>query len=158
MALLSDTLTQILIPVASLIGIAFALFQWLAVSRISVSASSPSSAAPPNPEFGRLLDDDGDDDDDDDDEEHGDLDDEEGSGRSREIIAKCAEIQEAISLGKWKSIVVHSISRNMENFSLQFFCPPARSSCLVFLLILPYPGLFPTCIVLFLPRTLLNLV
>ena len=71
MTILSETLTQILIPVAAVIGIVFALIQWITVSRISVSASSSTATK----KYGRLL------------EEE-----EEGTADDKEIVTKCAEI------------------------------------------------------------------
>ncbi|KAH0994374.1 hypothetical protein GBA52_018238 [Prunus armeniaca] len=39
MGLLSEGLTQLLIPLAALVGLAFALLQWFLVSRVKVSGS-----------------------------------------------------------------------------------------------------------------------
>ena len=79
MTILSELLTQILIPAAAVVGIAFALFQWFIVSRISVSASSSKSRSSDNGRDDYLL--------------------EDASHDERELVTKCAEIQEAISLG-----------------------------------------------------------
>jgi inorganic pyrophosphatase len=89
MTILSELLTQILIPVAAVVGIAFALLQWLIVSRISVSPSASAKPASSSSDNGRgdyLL--------------------EDPSHDDREVVAKCAEIQEAISLGTLLSLCV----------------------------------------------------
>lgn len=75
--LLSEMLTEILIPVAAVIGIGFALLQWLLVSQVKVKPSTAS-----NGYNDRLL-------------EEGD---EEGID-GRQAVMKCAEIQNAISEG-----------------------------------------------------------
>lgn len=78
MTLLSSTLTEILIPVAAVIGIAFALVQWYIVSFVSVSSSDFKSSDNGHDEY--LLD-------------------REEGPDGAEAVAKCAEIQEAISVG-----------------------------------------------------------
>lgn len=79
MTLLTTTWTEILIPIAAVIGIAFALLQWYFVSSISVSPAKSSSGSEDY-----LL--------------------EEGPDGPDAVI-KCAEIQEAISVGKLTSSV-----------------------------------------------------
>lgn len=79
MALLSEGLTQVVIPVSALIGIGFALIQWLLVSKVKVSNDSSS-----NGYAERLIE-----------EEEA----EEGVD-NLEVSIKCAEIQNAISVGK----------------------------------------------------------
>nr|WRQ20302.1 pyrophosphate-energized vacuolar membrane proton pump 1 [Citrullus colocynthis] len=74
---LSEGLTQLLIPAAALLGIGFALLQWLLVSRVKVS-SYPDDESQEN----NLI-------------EGGQ---EEGID-DVEVVAKCAEIQKAISVG-----------------------------------------------------------
>ncbi|XP_021898896.1 pyrophosphate-energized vacuolar membrane proton pump 1-like [Carica papaya] len=78
MALLSEALTQILIPAAALLGIGFALLQWFLVSRVKVSVDSNSV----NNGFSDRL-----------------IEDEEEGNDSLEVSIKCAEIQTAISVG-----------------------------------------------------------
>lgn len=75
---LSEGLTQLLIPAAALLGIGFALLQWLLVSRVKVS-SYPDDESQEN----NLI-------------EGGQ---EEGID-DVEVLAKCAEIQKAISVGE----------------------------------------------------------
>lgn len=79
MALLSEALTQILIPAAALLGIGFALLQWFLVSRVKVSVDSNSV----NNGFSDRL-----------------IEDEEEGNDSLEVSIKCAEIQTAISVGQ----------------------------------------------------------
>jgi inorganic pyrophosphatase len=75
MALLSEALTQTLIPAAALIGIGFALFQWFLVSRVRVS----------NDEYG-----------------YNDslIENEEEGVDDFDAVIKCSEIQSAISVGE----------------------------------------------------------
>ena len=69
-ALLSESVTGILIPVAAVIGIGFALLQWVLVSRVKVG-------------LGEFLLDEADED----------------GGDARNTVPKYAEIQNAIPLG-----------------------------------------------------------
>lgn len=75
MALLTTAWTEVLIPLAAIIGIAFALGQWYLVSFISVS---PSKSVDNGSDVSLL---------------------EEGGPDGDDAVIKCAEIQEAISLG-----------------------------------------------------------
>ncbi|KAK2974902.1 hypothetical protein RJ640_013758 [Escallonia rubra] len=79
MGLMSESLTQILIPVAALVGIGFSLVQWFLVSKVKVS----SGIGLENGYKDRLIEED---------------EQEEGID-SDEAVAKCAEIQNAISVG-----------------------------------------------------------
>nr|XP_025618928.1 pyrophosphate-energized vacuolar membrane proton pump isoform X2 [Arachis hypogaea] len=79
---LSEGLTQVLIPVAALIGIGFALLQWFLVSKVRVSAVADYNGRD-NGHKSSLL---------------GDAELETGV-RVPEVTAKCAEIQHAISVG-----------------------------------------------------------
>ncbi|KAK7278004.1 hypothetical protein RJT34_23025 [Clitoria ternatea] len=81
MGLLSEGLTQILIPVAALIGIGFSLLQWLLVSRVRVSAADHTDAD--SGYHKNLL---------------GDAELENGV-QGLEVTIKCTEIQHAISVG-----------------------------------------------------------
>ncbi|KAG2694662.1 hypothetical protein I3843_08G151600 [Carya illinoinensis] len=78
MGVLSEGLTQVLIPVAALIGLGFALLQWYLVSKVRVSGHSGGHKSYKD----SLI--------------EGDF--EEGVD-SLEVSAKCAEIQNAISVG-----------------------------------------------------------
>jgi hypothetical protein len=77
-----DQITELCIPIAAAVGIAFALLQWYLVSFVSISASRSSAAKSDgnNGHGGYLL-------------EEG------GSDAASETVLKCAEIQEAIALG-----------------------------------------------------------
>lgn len=80
-ALLSETLSEILIPVAAVIGIGFSLLQWLLVSRVKVGPEKASSRN--NGVYNEFL-----------------LDEADEDGTDvRNAVPKCAEIQNAISLG-----------------------------------------------------------
>nr|6AFT_A Chain A, Pyrophosphate-energized vacuolar membrane proton pump [Vigna radiata var. radiata]6AFT_B Chain B, Pyrophosphate-energized vacuolar membrane proton pump [Vigna radiata var. radiata] len=81
-AILPDLGTEILIPVCAVIGIAFALFQWLLVSKVKLSAvrdASPNAAAKNG--YNDYL-----------------IEEEEGIN-DHNVVVKCAEIQNAISEG-----------------------------------------------------------
>ncbi|CAN6349776.1 unnamed protein product [Urochloa humidicola] len=96
MAVLGTAAVEVFIPLASLIGIAFAVFQWYVVARVPVTthgkggggrrrraARSDDDDAPPA---------------EDDDAEEGDDGGEDGIDRLA-ASARCAEIQQAISIG-----------------------------------------------------------
>lgn len=78
MGLLSEGLTQVLIPVSALVGIGFALLQWFLVSRVRVSYNSGEE----NGYKDRLIEE------------------EEEGVDNLEVTIKCAEIQNAISVGE----------------------------------------------------------
>lgn len=83
MALLSDLGTEIVIPVCAVIGIVFSLVQWYLVSKVKVTSDGGAAHSTKNGKNGysaRLID-----------EEDGVTDD--------DTVAKCAEIQNAISEG-----------------------------------------------------------
>lgn len=77
---MGESLTQILIPVAAILGIGFALLQWFLVSRVRVSGDSGSGV---NSGFKDML-----------------IEDEEESIDNDDVVFKCAEIQNAISVGE----------------------------------------------------------
>ncbi|XP_058076954.1 pyrophosphate-energized vacuolar membrane proton pump-like [Magnolia sinica] len=77
MGLMGETVTEIVIPVAAVIGIGFALVQWFLVSKVRVSIDSGVK----NGYNDRLIED------------------EEENVDSQEVVVKCAEIQSAISVG-----------------------------------------------------------
>ena len=80
MSALNEALTQLLIPVAALVGIGFALLQWFLVSKVKVSSNDSS-----NGYKDKLIE----------------ADDEEEEGIDNlEVSIKCAEIQHAISVGE----------------------------------------------------------
>ncbi|KAL5996368.1 hypothetical protein ACLOJK_026445 [Asimina triloba] len=76
MALMGETVTEIVIPVAAVIGIGFALLQWYLVSKVRVSNSGENNG------YNEKL-----------------LEDEEESVDAHQVVTKCAEIQSAISVG-----------------------------------------------------------
>jgi len=80
--ILPDLGTEILIPVCAVIGIAFALFQWLLVSKVKLTAGRDSSSeAPGKNGYNDSL-----------------IEEEEGIN-DHNVVLKCAEIQNAISEG-----------------------------------------------------------
>ncbi|CAN6459500.1 unnamed protein product [Victoria cruziana] len=83
-AILSETVTEVLIPVASVVGIAYALLQWFLVSRVKLSPeqlpTSSNNSSKKNGLSEYLV--------------------EEEEGLSdHNVVSKCAEIQTAISEG-----------------------------------------------------------
>nr|KJB26321.1 hypothetical protein B456_004G237000 [Gossypium raimondii] len=78
MSALSEGLTQIVIPLASLVGIGFALLQWFLVSRVKLSSQDSSNGYKQ-----KLIE----------------SDEEEEGINNLEISIKCTEIQHAISVG-----------------------------------------------------------
>ncbi|KAF3789054.1 Pyrophosphate-energized vacuolar membrane proton pump [Nymphaea thermarum] len=83
-AILSETVTEVLIPVASVVGIAYALLQWFLVSRVKLSPeqlpTSSNNSSKKNGLSEYLV--------------------EEEEGLSdHNVVSKCAEIQKAISEG-----------------------------------------------------------
>ena len=81
--LLSDLGTEIIIPVCAVVGIAFSLVQWLLVSRVKISPDrSASSPANNKNDYNDYL-----------------IEEEEGIN-NHNVVAKCAEIQSAISEGE----------------------------------------------------------
>lgn len=81
-SILPDLGTEILIPVCAVIGIGFALFQWLLVSKVKLSAARDASpnAAGKNGYNDYLIE-------------------EEEGINDHNVVLKCAEIQSAISEG-----------------------------------------------------------
>ncbi|KAK1374038.1 H(+)-exporting diphosphatase [Heracleum sosnowskyi] len=77
MGSMSEALSQVLIPLAAFIGIAFALLQWFLVSKVRISTGNDHRIGD------RLIEED----------------DQEVGIDSHEAVAKCAEIQNAISVG-----------------------------------------------------------
>ncbi|KAL5988078.1 hypothetical protein ACLOJK_035841 [Asimina triloba] len=88
-AILSDLLTEILIPVAAVIGIAFALVQWVLVSSVKLSPERQSrsavSSSSKNGGYADCL-----------------IEEEEGLN-DHNVVVRCAEIQSAISEGQLTS-------------------------------------------------------
>lgn len=89
MAVLSEALTQILIPAAALIGVGFALLQWLLVSKVKVSADYGKKDG-----YKDKL-----------------IEDEEEGAEDVDAFIKCSEIQNAISVGNELSLSL-SLSQN----------------------------------------------
>lgn len=85
-AFLPELWTEILVPVCAVVGIAFSLFQWFIVSRVKLTtdlgASSSGGANNGKNGYGDYL-----------------IEEEEGVN-DQSVVAKCAEIQTAISEGK----------------------------------------------------------
>lgn len=83
-ALLPEFWTEILVPVCAVVGIVFSLFQWYIVSCVKLTADRSASSSNNDGKNG-----------------HGDylIEEEEGIN-DQSVVAKCAEIQTAISEGK----------------------------------------------------------
>jgi hypothetical protein len=81
MAILGELGTQVLIPVAGLIGIAFAVAQWVLVSKVKVTPGAATAAGGAKNGYGDYL-----------------IEEEEGLN-DHNVVVKCAEIQTAISEG-----------------------------------------------------------
>jgi len=96
-AFLPELWTEILIPVCAVVGIVFSLFQWFIVSQVRVSADQGASSSSGGANNGKNG--------------YGDyLIEEEEGVNDQSVVAKCAEIQTAISEGKISSNTVQ-ISR-----------------------------------------------
>lgn len=82
--MLPEFWTEILVPVCAVVGIAFSLFQWYIVSCVKLTADRGASSLPEEGKNG-----------------HGDyLIEEEEGVNDQSVVAKCAEIQTAISEGE----------------------------------------------------------
>lgn len=79
---LSELAAEVLVPVAAAVGIAFAVVQWVLVSRVRLSPDRPSAGGGKNGVTEGLIED------------------EEGLNEHN-VVAKCAEIQSAISEGRF---------------------------------------------------------
>lgn len=79
--ILPDLGTEVLIPVCSIVGIAFALVQWILVSKVKLSPEKSASASDAKNGFAESL-----------------IEEEEGIN-DHNVVHKCAEIQSAISEG-----------------------------------------------------------
>ncbi|KAG2268426.1 hypothetical protein Bca4012_038170 [Brassica carinata] len=85
-AFLPELWTEILVPVCAVVGIVFSLFQWFIVSRVRVSADQGASSSSGGANNGKNG--------------YGDyLIEEEEGVNDQSVVAKCAEIQTAISEG-----------------------------------------------------------
>lgn len=87
--ILSDLGTEILIPVCALIGIGFALVQWVIVSKVTVSVDSKSSSSGADGKNGYAES----------------LIEEEEGINDHSVVHRCAEIQNAISEGTQNSLI-----------------------------------------------------
>jgi len=81
MAILSALATEVLIPVAGVIGIAFAVVQWVLVSQVKLSPAAAAAGGSKNG-YGDYL-----------------IEEEEGLN-DHNVVVKCAEIQNAIAEGE----------------------------------------------------------
>lgn len=79
--LLSDLATEIVIPVCAVIGIIFSLVQWVLVSRVKLSPEKSSTSPKNKNGYNDFL-----------------IEEEEGIN-DHNVVARCAEIQSAISEG-----------------------------------------------------------
>jgi hypothetical protein len=80
MAILSDAATEVLVPLAALVGIAFAVAQWVIVSRVKLSPSAGGDRD--KDALGDAL-----------------IEEEEGLN-DHNVVVRCAEIQNAIAEGE----------------------------------------------------------
>ncbi|XP_042421348.1 pyrophosphate-energized vacuolar membrane proton pump-like [Zingiber officinale] len=80
-AILSDLLTEVLIPASAVVGISFALMQWVLVSKVRLLPSEGDAAGTGKNGYSEYL-----------------IDEEEGLN-DHNVVVKCAEIQRAISEG-----------------------------------------------------------
>jgi inorganic pyrophosphatase len=108
--ILPDLGTEILIPACAVIGIVFALFQWLIVSKVKLTAGIDSSSEPaPKNGYNDSL-----------------IEEEEGIN-DHNVVLKCAEIQNAISEG-----INHSLFHTLPIFrSRAMFFVFLRCNCLL---------------------------
>ena len=99
MAILGELGTQVLIPVAGVIGIVFAVAQWAIVSKVKVTPGAASAAGGAKNGYGDYL-----------------IEEEEGLN-DHNVVVKCAEIQTAISegekhySGRWLQLACESEAR-----------------------------------------------
>lgn len=91
-SLLPDLATQIFVPVCALIGIGFALFQWLLVSKVKLSPERDNSSNNNGAKNGY----------------NDSLIEEEEGINDHNVVIKCAEIQNAISEGIYVNISLFS--------------------------------------------------
>ena len=82
MAILGELGTQVLIPVAGVIGIVFAVVQWVIVSKVKVTPGAANASGAGKNGYGDYL-----------------IEEEEGLN-DHNVVVKCAEIQTAISEGE----------------------------------------------------------
>lgn len=87
-ALLPELWTEILVPVCAVVGIAFSLFQWYIVSGVKLTADRGASSESEDGKNGN--------------EDY--LIEEEEGVNDESVVAKCAEIQTAISEGDWELV------------------------------------------------------
>lgn len=105
----SVSAADVVIPACAVIGIAFALWQWFLVAKVKVSAYAPAGNGHGRAVFRAEGEDD-------DDAARiggggGDSDDEEDGGDGAAAVARCAEIQNAIAVGKSGEYFVFLIGR-----------------------------------------------
>lgn len=104
-AILSDLLTEVLIPVAAVIGIAFSLVQWVLVSRVKLSpeAQSPAAHGGKKNGYNDYL-----------------IEEEEGLN-DHNVVVKCSEIQTAISEGEMSWLGFWSCRSGSDLVKARFF-------------------------------------
>ncbi|KAG5618723.1 hypothetical protein H5410_018547 [Solanum commersonii] len=106
-ALLPDLGTEIVIPVCAVVGIVFSLFQWYLVSRVKVSSERGATSPSNNNKngYGDCL-----------------IEEEEGIN-DQNVVAKCAEIQNAISEG-------FSTKGQLCTYNKEKMCKPALATAI----------------------------
>lgn len=90
--LLPDLITQIAIPVCAVVGIVFALVQWVLVSKVKLTTEKSHSGDAKNGFTEALIE-------------------EEDGVSDHSVVQKCAEIQAAISEGEFRSIFMNLFMR-----------------------------------------------
>ncbi|CAD6337476.1 unnamed protein product [Miscanthus lutarioriparius] len=112
MAILSALATEVFIPVAAVIGIAFAVVQWVIVSRVKLSpAAAAASGGGGKNGYGDYL-----------------IEEEEGLN-DHNVVVKCAEIQNAISEGATSFLFTDTKSQPC-TYSKDKYCKPALFTAL----------------------------
>ena len=115
-AILSDLATEIVIPVCAVIGIVFSLVQWFLVARIKLSSHSSLSNNGKGAGYGDSL-----------------IEEEEGLN-DHNVVAKCAEIQNAISEGEVRVWILRFLVDLWCFLSVFLFCLCVSGSLNVLLL------------------------
>lgn len=100
--ILTDLGMEILIPICAVIGIAFSLFQWHLVSKVTVGTDKPHSSGDDKNGYAESL-----------------IEEEEGIN-DHNVVQKCAEIQNAISEGIKSDLCSYCYSTHLCGFCI--FC------------------------------------
>lgn len=111
--LLSELATEILVPVCAVVGIIFSLVQWFIVSRVRLTHERPpSSNSDKKNGFNDYL-----------------IEEEEGIN-DQSVVAKCADIQSAISEGELPPLCSSAVFSQISRFWFQIWWPFCNFICL----------------------------